>query len=647
MSAVEPIGSRAPSSALPPGVALRVENLRVLFGDGASPVVGLDDVSLTVHDNELLALVGESGSGKSVLLQTLLGLHRGSPGLVRGAVHLALDEGALSPYEGIEEVIRRGRDGRWRVPARWRRRVEARFRGIRGRGMGLVLQNGIAALNPYKTIRWQLEHVQRLTGARGGGPAVDRMGEARGILADLGFTDPQRVLDSYPHELSGGMAQRAMIAIVLSLRPRIVLLDEVTTGLDVSLQAEITNLLRSYNRTHGMTGIVVTHDLGIAERLADRIMVMRGGRVLEEFGTGTLDLLSGGHHPYTLDLFRAAEWSEDAVLAESRPEATTALDLRGVTKSYQRRGRQRGERTVAVRRADIRIQAGECVALVGESGSGKTTLARLTIGLTRPTAGEVVLLGRDLGSLDLRAEKEVRKWTQILFQNPYTSLNPEMSVVGAVAEGLVIHEGLKPREADVQARALLTEAGLGHRLDAVLGSLSGGERRRVGLVRALSCGGRVIVLDEPSTGLDAVYRSMLARMIERARAEDPSRTFVFVSHDLGFVSAVAERVIVMLQGKIVEECTGASLLDPAEPHHPYTEALLAAAKYVRVGSDIDEPLETRPHDPRPSNRGCAYAGRCRVAQALGEGATRCVDEDPALRGFPRGRIACHEVKLEI
>ena len=652
--------------------ALEVQSLRVEFGGGDTRVCAVEDASLTVNGGELVAVVGESGSGKSILLQALLGLVRGTPGVVSGQVILRFRNGEEHrPYQDIERYVRRrpgGRVGNEVVVARrWPGLVERRLRPVRGRRVGLVLQSGRAALDPFYTVGHQVAAV-----VDDDRPAA----KAEHWFERLGFEDPKRVMKLYPHELSGGMAQRAMLGVVLAQEPELLLLDEITTGLDVSLQAGVLDLLGRLYQDVGFSGLLVTHDLGVARSLSSRVVIMRRGRVEQEAGTDDLFGRRVALTPYTDQLLQLG-WGDVRPHRAPEPEPSANPPLRGtprvtatlVKKAFGGEGWLSPPRRTVLSDVTMTVEVGQCLALVGESGSGKTTLTRILAGLTRPDGGRVLLNGRTLGTLDGPAARKLRSRRTVLFQNPYTSLNPAMTACAVVAESLVQNYGLSWADAEPEAVRRLGLLGLDHRADRVLRALSGGERRRVGLIAALQAAGDVLVLDEPTAGLDAAHRVGVRRLIESARKHQPHRTILLVSHDIGFVVQTADRVVVLYRGRVVEDAASDEFADPDLRHHPYTQLLWDASRYVG-GHQTSRPLAAGHLDPvepsrSPKSNGTAVLGRAAeledTGRACGDGcifrarcpiycedAVRwsiCAARAPELLGAPaRGRIACHGVR---
>ncbi len=652
------------------GPALEVRGLSADFTEDRKVVRALDHVSLTVAGGDILAVVGESGSGKSVLLQSILGLVRGSPGVVGGEVILRFRDGTEArPYLDLEAHLRRHPTRTGRSPdsdpervsfsRRWRALVERRLRPLRGRRVGLVLQNGRAALDPFYTVGQQLVSVV----------VHDRPhAKAEHWLERLGFSDPAAVMKLYPHELSGGMAQRVMLGLVLAQEPELLLLDEITTGLDVSLQASVLELLARLYQEVGFSAVLVTHDLGIARSLSSKVLIMRHGRVEQEADTDDLfdqrvpltpyadRLLRHGHAPAVAEsppTQPGGEAGTEAWLTES-----PRVEAEGVNKTFGAGGWLGSARRDVLCEVTVAVDVGECLALVGESGSGKTTLTRVLSGLTRADGGRVLWNGHRLGHLSRAAAAGFRRQRTVLFQNPYTSLNPAMTGRAAVAESLTTDLGLAWPVALEEAEQRLAVVGLRERVDQPLGRLSGGERRRVGLLIALQSPGELLVLDEPTAGLDAEHRTGVRRLIRSARAQQPQRTILLVSHDLGFVVGTADRILVLYRGRLVEAAAARDFLDPEEPRHPYTQQLWDASRYVAgamvsfslVPGVLDAlgRLGTYP-SPRKSDaetaRGCVFRARCPIYQSDSVRWSICERETPVLQGLPaRRRIACHGVR---
>lgn len=643
---------------IPRAAVLEVEGLSTQFDVEGRRVQALKNVSLSVDPGEIVAIVGESGSGKSVLLQSILGLVRGVPGVVQGQVSLRIDDQEVRPFEGLEAaVIKDARGDVTGLRHGWQARLDKRFRGIRGSGIGLVLQNGRAALNPFWSIGRQLNSALAMRGR----PVEPK--EDLKWLERLGFNDPEGVAKSHAHELSGGMAQRAMLGVVLAREPKLLFLDEITTGLDVSLQASVLKLLRRLHQQVGFSALLVTHDLGIARGISQRTVIMRHGEIVQAGDTEALFNRRVPLHPYTEELLAQGQVEamertdliEDLhldLLGTNAPVAVAEKVHKVYASPRALWGKKRAG-VVALDQADLQIYPGESVALVGESGSGKTTLSRILVGLLTPDRGTVKFDGQDVFQMDSYGVEAFRRRRTILFQNPYTSLNPEMSAEEVVAEALVLYRDISPSVAREGAQDLLADMHLGHRTKQRLAELSGGERRRVGLVRAMQSNADLIVLDEPTAGLDAVHRRDVVKMIWACRGHRPERAVVIVSHDLGFVSRVADRIVVMYRGSVVEDASVNDFLNHGAQHHPYTQLLWDASRYVAgIQSTMTMP-PTRRSDMSevgplaPGSTGCLYRARCPIYLHAPERWAQCETEKPQLVALSqRRKISCHGVANE-
>ncbi len=518
---------------------LQVDGLRVWFG--SAPAV--EDVSFEVRAGETLALVGESGSGKSV---TALSIPRLLPhtATVCGRIH----------FRG-EDLTRMG---------------PARLRGLRGGAIGMVFQEPMTSLNPLHPVGRQIAEALLLHQGLAGPAARRRVVE---LLARVGLDRPEQRAASYPHQLSGGQRQRVMIAMAVANDPALLIADEPTTALDVTVQAQVLALLARLREASGMGVLFITHDLHLVRRIADRVCVLQAGRVVE---TGPVErVFATPRHPYTRALL-AAEPPPAPPPLQGEPE--TVLEARDVRVWFPlRRGLLR--RTLghvkAVDGVDVRLRAGETLGVVGESGSGKTTLALALLRLER-SHGRIALLGRRIDGLRGRALRPLRRQMQMVFQDPYGSLNPRMSVADIVGEGLRAHRlAATAGERDRRICAALEEVGLApesrHRYPH---EFSGGQRQRIAVARALVLKPRLVVLDEPTSALD---RSVQAQLITLLR--DLQRrhhlAYLFVSHDLHVVRALAHQLLVLRHGRVVEAGPARDVLH--RPRDAYTRELFTAA----------------------------------------------------------------------
>ncbi len=518
---------------------LSVRGLTISFG--ATEVVhGID---FEVRPGEALALVGESGSGKSVTAASILRLLPPTA-RVGGAISL----------EGTDLAAA----------------TEPVLRGVRGNWVGMIFQEPMTSLNPVHTVGRQVGEV--LAVHQGLRPNAARA-RVVDLLRSVGLPDPERRLEDYPHQLSGGQRQRVMIAMALANDPSLLIADEPTTALDVTVQAQILSLLKAEQRRRNMAMLFITHDLGIVRRLADRVAVMTEGRIVE---TGSVsDVFFTPQHEYTRHLLAAAPRGTPAT---PPPDAPVVAETRDLKVWYPiRRGLLR--RTVghirAVDGVDLTVREGETVGIVGESGSGKSSLGYALLRLL-PSTGRIVLLGNPIDDRSTQALRPLRRHMQAVFQDPYGSLSPRMSVAEIVGEGLGVHRReLSRPERDRRVAAALTEVGLdpaaGHRYPH---EFSGGQRQRIAIARALVLEPRLVVLDEPTSALDV---SIQAQVVDLLREIQQRRnlSYLFISHDLRVIRALANRVLVMRNGVVVEQGPAEAVF--SDPQDTYTRELMAAA----------------------------------------------------------------------
>ncbi|GHJ92325.1 ABC transporter ATP-binding protein [Streptomyces sp. NE5-10] len=546
-----------PPTPSEPEALLAVRDLTITYATRAGPVPAVRGVDLTVHPGEVLALVGESGSGKSTTAHAVLGL------LPPGA---RVDGGTIR-YAGTDLAAA----------------DESVLRAHRGRAIGLVPQDPAVSLNPVQRVGSQVAEVLLLHGL-----AADRdTARARAVelLGEAGLDRPRDRARQYPHELSGGMRQRVLIAIALAARPRLLVADEPTSALDVTVQRTILDHLDTLTRTSETAVLLITHDLGVAADRAGRVAVMARGRVVE---TGPTDeVLTSPRHPYTRTLLDAAPAFAPARRAlppgpaKARDEAAPApapadlLTAENLVKEYPRR--RTGPRTPpppAVDGVSLRVARGETLALVGESGSGKSTTARLLLRLTDPTAGRITFDGQDVTRLRGAALRALRRRLQIVYQNPYTSLDPRLPVAEIVAEPLrafrVAGRAERARRVAVLLDRVHLPADVARRRPA---ELSGGQRQRVAIARALALRPDLVVCDEPVSALDVSAQAHVLDVLAELQRED-GLSYLFITHDLAVVRRIAHRVAVMRHGRIVE--TGPVETVFTEPREAWTRALLDA-----------------------------------------------------------------------
>jgi peptide/nickel transport system ATP-binding protein len=516
---------------------LSVEGLTVGLPAGGDRANAVEEVTLSVAPGEILCVVGESGSGKSVTANATMRLL--PPGLPIRAGRILFegqDLTRLSP-----EAMRR----------------------LRGARLAMIFQEPMTALNPVLRIGEQIAEALRAHGA--GATAARRVPE---LLEAVRLPDPAAIASSYPFRLSGGQRQRVMIAMALALEPSLLIADEPTTALDVTTQMQILRLVREIQGRRGTGVMFITHDFGVVAEIADRVAVMQKGHVVEQ-GMAR-DVLDRPQHPYTRALIAAVPHGA----ATPRPpvEGPPLLRVKGVAKTY-RRGGWFGVRPAvrAVHDADFVLARGETLGLVGESGSGKSTLARCVVRLVAPEKGEIVFDGQDLRPLPRGAWKPYRKRIQMVFQDPFASLNPRRRVGDIIAEGPVTH-GAPRAAALARARELLALVQLDPgAMERYPHEFSGGQRQRIGIARALAMEPELLIADEPVSALDVSVQAQVLDLLADIRAR-LGLTMLFITHDLRVAAQVCDRVAVMQQGAIVEQGPTSQVF--SDPHHPYTRQLL-------------------------------------------------------------------------
>ncbi len=514
---------------------LSVEDLSIRFG--AAAVV--DGVSFALAAGETLALVGESGSGKSLTALSVLRL--------------------LPPGAAVSgRVVLDGTDVAAARPER--------LQDMRGRLAGMVFQEPMTSLNPLHRIGRQVAEAMALHGRRPTRQAV------AALLDSCGFPDARQRLAALPHQLSGGQRQRVMIAMALANDPALLIADEPTTALDVTIQAQILDLLAEQKARRGLALLLISHDLGVVRRHADRVCVMKDGRIVEAGEAAAV--FARPTHAYTRMLLASEPSGRPDPLPPGAPVLAAATDIR-VDFTTRRGLLRRAAATLrAVDGVSVTIHAGETVGLVGESGSGKSTMGLALLRLV-PAAGRVVFAGEDLGGLTPKALRRRRSQMQIVFQDPYGSLSPRMTVAELVAEGLQVHGRLPPATRRARVAAALAEVGLPPEATARYPhEFSGGQRQRIAIARALVLQPRLLVLDEPTSALDRSVQAQIVALLRDLQRRH-GLAYLFISHDLAVVRALAHRVIVLRAGRVVEEGAADTLF--AEPRQPYTRALMAAA----------------------------------------------------------------------
>ncbi|QCQ93487.1 dipeptide ABC transporter ATP-binding protein [Rhodococcus sp. SGAir0479] len=529
---------------------LEVDALDVAFGSGPTAVRAVREAGLTVHPGQTVAVVGESGSGKSTLAHAILGLLPTGGRITGGRIRF---DGADLVGASARQLVR-----------------------IRGSGIGFVPQDPATNLNPVWPVGFQVREALMANGVASGRAARRRADE---LLEEAGLEDAADRSGHYPHEFSGGMRQRVLIAIGLAARPRLLIADEPTSALDVTVQRRVLDHLSGLTRELGTAVLLVTHDLGVAAERAEHVVVMHRGRIVE---AGPAErLLTDPRDAYTRRLVAAAP---SLASARARPRAAAPasaapplLVVDGVRKVFRRRGSRIGRRraVVEVTAADdvsFTVARGTTTAIVGESGSGKSTVARMVSGLLSPDSGTVMFDGTDLTTLQRQAP--FRRRVQPVFQDPYGSLDPTYSVQRIIEEPLRVHRVGDRRTRAGRVRELLDRVALpSETADRFPAELSGGQRQRVAIARALALGPELVVCDEAVSALDVVVQDQILRLLDELQRE-LGLTYVFISHDLAVVRAIADRVVVMHGGRVVEAASAAEVFE--HPTHEYTRRLLDA-----------------------------------------------------------------------
>jgi peptide/nickel transport system ATP-binding protein len=528
-------------------IALEARKIGVSFKVDGGTIEAVKDVSFTLRKGQTIALVGESGSGKSVT--------------ARAIMRLLPKRATVNPQT---EILYSGRNMAQLSPAE--------MRGLRGNRLSMIFQEPMSSLNPVYTIGNQIAEILRIHNRM---TRTEAKAKALALLKDVQIPDPEARLNRYPHQLSGGQRQRVMIAMALANNPDVLIADEPTTALDVTVQAEILNLIKALKDRTGLAVILITHDLTVVRQFADHVYVMQHGEVREEGPTETI--FTNPQHPYTKRLL-GSEPKGQADPAQVGSE--TVLEGRNIRVTYNLRkgGAFRGtwSKLQAVDGLSLALKRGETLGLVGESGSGKTTFGQALLRLNNLTEGEVDFLGHRIDGLDRKGMNPFRQRMQIVFQDPFASLNPRMSVRQLIEEGLIVN-GLGRTRADREERVkqALRDAGLP---DTILSrfphEFSGGQRQRLAIARAIALEPEFILLDEPTSALDLSVQAQIIELL-RTLQREKGLSYLFISHDLKVVRALCHRVIVMQNGRIVEEGPVDAVLE--RPTTDYTRRLVKAA----------------------------------------------------------------------
>jgi len=524
---------------------LEIKGLQVAFGSPENSFEAVREVSFSIDAGERFALVGESGSGKSVT--------------------------ALS-------ILRLVADARTRGEILWQgenllAKSEREMRGIRGADIAMIFQEPMTALNPLYPIGRQIVEAIEL---HEGLPQQEAARRAVALLERTGIPDAARKFFSYPHQLSGGQRQRAMIAMALACKPKLLLADEPTTALDVTIRAQIVELLRDLQAEYGLAVMLITHDLNLVRSFATRVGVMERGRLVE--CEATERLFSAPQQPYTRMLIESRPRRQ---LPAAPEDAPILLKAAALEVSFSRASDDwrwwRRVTTQVVRGVSLQLAEGETLGIVGESGSGKTTLAMALLGLQRIAGGSVEFEGRGIAGLRREALRALRSKVQVVFQDPFGSLSPRLTIGQIVGEGLALHQpGLSPAERETRVADVLAEVGLdASALSRYPHEFSGGQRQRIAIARVLVLQPRVLILDEPTSALDVSIQQQVLQLLLSLQ-QKYRLSYLFISHDLAVVRAMSHRILVLKDGLAVEEGETEALL--ANPSQPYTRALFAAAK---------------------------------------------------------------------
>ena len=526
---------------------LQVSNLATYFHTRDGVIKAVDDINFHVDHGETLGIVGESGSGKSVACYSLLGLIPVPPGKI---------ESGSALFEGSDLLACN----------------EKQLRKIRGDRIAMIFQDPMTSLNPYMRIGDQIIESLR---AHKNVNQQEAKKCAIDALNEVGISDAKRCIDEFPHQFSGGMRQRVMIAMALISEPELLIADEPTTALDVTVQAQILELILNIQKKRRLSVIFVTHDLGVIARIADRVLVMQSGKIVE---SGSTDKIFHHHeHPYTKSLLEAIPTTAKPIQTNTEMN-NTLLSINNLSTHYKLHDnsllRSTNKYLKAVDDVSITVRQGEILGLVGESGSGKSTLGRSIIRLVDSHAGEVIFSGIDILKLSNNELYKARKHWQMIFQDPYASLNPRMTVFDTLAEPLLVHRITSRVDVATQINKLMDDVGLArHYVRKYPHEFSGGQRQRIAIARALAVKPKLIIADEPVSALDVTIQAQILDLLLKLTQEH-ALTMIFISHDLSVIRYISDRVAVMYKGKIIETNDTEALFNM--PQHSYTQTLLSA-----------------------------------------------------------------------
>ena len=525
---------------------LAIKNLKIKLPAWSDRPLAVDDVSLTLAQGEILCVVGESGSGKSMLGKSLMGL--------LPKPHVSITGGQID-FQG-QNITQLHEDD-------WRK--------LRGQHIAMIFQEPMTALSPLMRIGQQIEEVMMVHTSMSPSQRRDLTMQ---LLNDVHLPDPDRVYSSYPHQLSGGQRQRVVIAMALALEPKLIIADEPTTALDVTTQAQILHLIKELQKKHGTAVLFITHDFGVVAEIADRVAVMQHGKLVE---VGLAEqVLNAPTTAYSRQLIDAVPSLTPRIIEQTLTAQEPLLVVNSVSKTYagQKSWFSPSKGGVkAVQNVSLKLPKQGSLAIVGESGSGKSTLARCIIGLEHNESGEINLEGQIINGMPRRELRPIRKKIQMIFQDPFSSLNPRQKVGDIISLGPMI-QGVARDVAWEEARELLRRVGLrAEAADRYPHEFSGGQRQRIGIARALAVKPKLIVADEPVSALDVSVQKQVLELLDELR-EEMGLSLLFITHDLRVAATVCENILIMSKGEVVEQGTTAAVFE--NPSHPYTKSLLAA-----------------------------------------------------------------------